>query len=110
MIKVELRTPNTHDSGYKPIASLHIDDERGVHFDGHREAFDTRVAVIDRRSRQPVRFEDDAETWARNLDTAYRAGDLVPVVTQDTNPNPPVRQSRRPDVYLEEPRETPLEA
>jgi hypothetical protein len=50
-----------------------------------------------------VSFDEDPERWARHLDTVYRTGQLVPVITADTHPNPPRRRSRRTDVTIPTP-------
>ena len=69
-------------------------------FTGRRELFATDVAVFDELAGERVRFDEDPERWARNLDTAYRTGQLVPVITTDTDPSPPRRRSRRPPITI----------
>jgi len=98
MIEIDLRVPD-HDGRYETAASLRVDGGQ-TRITGRAELFDTRVPVLDRRSGRPVRFDEDPEAWARNLDTTYRAGDLVPVVVHDSDPNPPPLRAPRPAVRI----------
>jgi hypothetical protein len=98
MIEIDLRVPD-HDGRYETAATLRVQDGQ-FHITGRAELFDTRVPALDRRSGRPVRFDQDPEAWARNLDTTYRAGDLVPVVVRDSHPNPPPRRAPRPAVRV----------
>jgi hypothetical protein len=98
MIAVELRTP-TGDRAYETVASIRIQDGH-AEFTGRRELFALDVAVLDEHAGERVRYQDDPERWARNLRTAYRTGQLVPVITADSDPNPPPRRSRRPDITI----------
>ena len=52
------------------------------------------------RQRQPFLVALQSDLLARNLDTTYRAGDLVPVVVHDSDPNPPPRRAPRPAVRI----------
>jgi hypothetical protein len=100
MIAVDLRVP-TDGREYATVASIRVRDGQ-AEFSGRRELFDTELAVFDSSAGAGVRvrFADDPERWARNLDTVYRTGQLVPVITADSAPNPPRRRSRRPDVEI----------
>lgn len=97
MIAVDLRIP-TDGRGYKTVASVQVQDGH-AEFTGRRELFCTDVAVFDERSLERVRYDEDPERWVRNLHTAYRTGQLVPVITADSDPNPP-RPPRRSDVTI----------
>lgn len=92
MIEVDLRSPDRESGEYVTVASMRVADGR-VQLSSRGELFDQGVAVIDRRTGQRVRFADDPEAWARNLDGIYRAGELVPVVVADSHPNPPARRA-----------------
>lgn len=56
-------------------AEVSIVDAHGV--------LNTAIPVVDAVTGRQVRFADDAERWARNLPSAFRAGDLVAVVLAD---------------------------
>lgn len=98
MIAVDLRVPLT-GHGYETVATMQVQDGH-AEFAGRGELFVTDVAAFDERANVRVRYEDDPERWARNLHTVYRTGQLVPVITADSDPNPPPPQSRRPDVTI----------
>jgi hypothetical protein len=98
MIAVDLRIP-TDGREYATAATVEVRDGR-AEFTGRRELFDTSLTAFDAGAGGRVSFDEDPERWARNLDTVYRTGQLVPVITADTNPNPPRRRSRRPDITI----------
>lgn len=103
MIAVDLQVPAAAAArAYDTVATIHVQDGRAT-FTGRRDLFATDVAVFDERTGTRVRFDDDPEAWARNLHTAYRTAQLVPVITEDTRPNPPVQRSRRPAVTIPAP-------
>jgi hypothetical protein len=98
MIAVDLRIP-TDGREYATAATVEVRDGH-AEFRGRRELFDTNLATFDAGAGERVRFDTDPERWARNLATVYRTGQLVPVITADTNPNPPRRRSGRPDITI----------
>ena len=102
MIELELRAADA-TGHYTTVAALRVDADGRATFTGRRGLFDTRAAVVDARTRQPVRFKDDPETWARNLATIYRAGELVPVITHDDRPNPPVERAGHRGLHVPDP-------
>lgn len=101
MIAVDLRIP-TDGRAYETVASIQVQDGH-AEFTGRRELFVTDVAVFDEPTGTRVRYEDDPERWARNLHTAYRTGQIVPVVTADTAPSPPPQRSQRPVITIPTP-------
>jgi hypothetical protein len=98
MIAVDLRIP-TDSRAYETAASIRVRDGH-AEFTGRRELFDTTITVFDAQARERVSFADDPERWARNLHTAYRTGQLVPVITADSHPSPPPKRRPRPDVTI----------
>ena len=98
MIAVDLRIPTTSRE-YSTIATITVRDGEAA-FTGRRDLFDPELVVFDETAGERVRFDDDPERWARNLDSAFRTGQLVAVITADSDPAPPRARSRRPDVSI----------
>lgn len=98
MIAVDLRIPTTSRE-YSTIATITVRDGEAA-FTGRRDLFDPELIVFDETAGERVLFDDDPERWARNLDSAFRTGQLVAVITADSKPAPPRARSRRPDVSI----------
>ncbi len=91
MIDVELRTP-TYDSGsgeteWVAAAGLRV---IGQEFDvrGEERLINFHIPVLNLRTGERLRWEENREDWARNLATAYHSPDLVVVVLEDDDPIP----------------------
>jgi hypothetical protein len=50
------------------------------------ELIDIEMQVVDQATGEIISGRDDAERWARNLPHAFRAGDVIAVVTHDDDP------------------------
>lgn len=89
MITLELQSVPEGRSDYEPVATMTVADDGTYRLVDPEGLFpvDLHVLVIDDvGDLRQVTVEDDAATWARNLDTVLRAGQLVPVITHDDNP------------------------
>ena len=103
MVEVELRRAGP--DGVQVAARLHVD---GSHSEaaGDLRMLDFALPVPDRRAflergeRRQVRFQDDPEEWARNLEAVYRAGELLAVTVSDSNPLPATPPRERSQVEI----------
>ena|ERR1700704_3847676 len=90
MVVVEIRSPvyDEESSQIKwPGRTLVKTDGAKIEVYGEADlvAVD-ELAVRDLKTGKQLLSQDDPELWARNLPSAYRAGDLVAVVVIDTDP------------------------
>lgn len=86
MVKVELRRVPEGGTAYETVAALTVDGEGRCVLDDPQGLVPTDLHVLvpdEEHGLRPVRFEDDPETWARNLHRVLRTGYLVPVLVDD---------------------------
>lgn len=89
MITVELQSVLEGRSDYEPVATMTVADDGTYRLVDPEGLFpvDLHVLVVDDAGELgQVALEDDAATWARNLGTVLRSGQLVPVITHDDDP------------------------
>ena len=90
MITVELRQIPDGEREYRAVATLSVADDGTYQIEDPGQVFPTQLHVVvpdGAGGLQEVRFEEDPETWARNLDSLLRGGYTVPVVTSDSAPS-----------------------
>lgn len=86
MITVELHTVPEGRDDYETVATMTVEDDGTYQLQDPDRHFPVQLHVLvtdDQGAFRQVRLEDDAATWARNLDTLLRTGYLVPVITRD---------------------------
>jgi hypothetical protein len=85
MITVELQQVPEGEQDYQTVATLSVAADGGYQLDDPGDLFPTSLHVVvpDVGGLRQVRFEEDPQTWARNLGNLLRGGYLVPVVTRD---------------------------
>lgn len=93
MVAVEIRGPvYDEESGQVEwrVYSVIKADGDGVEVLFGRDMLldDHDLKVVDCHSGKQLDKDDDPEGWARNLPYAFRAGDLVAVVSFDSEPQP----------------------
>lgn len=92
MVELEIKTPNlredTHDVEWVTLVRLRVSGET-IEIEGDESLIDFSIPVVSLRTGEPILFEQDREEWARNLPSAYRAGDYVVDVFRDDNPISP---------------------
>ena len=86
MIEIRFTTPRRrgHELDWDVVAIVRVE---GNHFEieGDQDFAEIRdIAVLDVVSGQSVSFDADPEWWARNLPQAFRSGDLVCEVVDDS--------------------------
>lgn len=90
MVVVDVRRPIFDEEIGQIVwssAAIILADGEQLHVSGtNPEVAPTTMTVIDVVTGKVIAPADSAETWARNLPYAYRAGDLVAVVLVDTDP------------------------
>ncbi len=91
MVAVEIRGPvYDEESGHVDwrVYSMIKADEDGIEilFSEDMLLDDHDLKVVDCRTGKQLSKDDDPEGWARNLPYAFRAGDLVAVVSFDSDP------------------------
>jgi len=88
MVEVEIRSPVADgDSGevkWIVCATVRADGPDLV-CDDPSGVLDPELPILDVATGRQV-HGDEAETWARNLPHAFRAGDLVAIVVSDSDP------------------------
>jgi hypothetical protein len=89
MVVVEIRTPIYNEESsqieWQPRTIVRADGS-DLTFIGEQGVVSEDVAILDAATGRSLHGFDDPETWARNLPSAYRSGDLVAVVLVDTDP------------------------
>lgn len=103
MVEVELR--RSGPVGVQVAATLRVE---GHHCDaaGDLRLLDFTLPVPDRRAllergqHRQLHFHSRPEEWARNLEAVYRAGQLMAVTVNDTDPLPAPPPRERPKVEL----------
>lgn len=92
MISVELRAVPEGATDYQPVATLEVADD-GTFTTRDPDGYlplDLKVMVVDDEgSITQVGIDDDAATYARNLDSILRTGYVVPVITRDDDAQAP---------------------
>ncbi len=85
MITVELQQVPEGEQEYQTAATLRVATDGSYQLDDPDDLFPTSLHVVvpDAGGLRQVRFDEDPQTWARNLGNLLRGGYLVPVVTQD---------------------------
>lgn len=86
MVHVEIHALSPDDAApvWATVAHVRAD---GEHLDISGEDIVSRdIPIIHPGTGEQVHWSDDPEMWARLLPYAFRAGDLVAVVVEDTSP------------------------
>jgi hypothetical protein len=86
MITVELRRVPEGGHEYEMAASLSVAGDGTYELDDPENLVPIRLHVLVPRDvglPRRVDFDEDPETWARNLSSLLRTGYLVPVITHD---------------------------
>jgi hypothetical protein len=97
MITVELRAVPEGAHDYMTVATLNVADDGTVttHDPDGYLPLDVKAMVVDDQDQiTQVGIDDDAATYARNLDSILRTGYVVPVVVHDDGT--PVGRSAQP--------------
>ncbi len=115
MVEVEIRSPvYDTESGSITWRGRAIVRADGGNLEIHPVDLpvDLNLVVVDLASGRQISGHDDPELWARNLPQAFRSGDLVAAVLQDTDPpaEPWMPDDRRPPVIPAPPRPARQEA
>jgi hypothetical protein len=95
MIEIRFKTPRRRQGvlEWDHVAVVRVD---GTHFEieGDQDFGEIRdIEVLDVATGQSVTFDADPERWARNLPQAFRSGDLVCEVFDDSAPNTSAREA-----------------
>jgi hypothetical protein len=111
VVDVELRSPVfNEETGTVEMRILALVRAEGSDIQLYRPAdgphdctdlIDVDMQVVDQATGEIISGRDDAERWARNLPHAFRAGDVIAVVTHDDDP-PAVSNTEPPAETLPE--------
>jgi hypothetical protein len=71
---------------WEPLVRLRVEARSVDIVSGDRGVVDFTMPVVSLRTHDQVSFEDDPEEWARSLPTAFRTGDVMVRILDDTDP------------------------
>jgi len=95
MIEIRFKTPRRRDGGleWDHVAVVRVDGTR-FELEGDQDFAEIRdIEVLDVETGQSVTYDADPERWARNLPQAFRSGDLVCEVFDDSAPSASAREA-----------------